>query len=248
MRLNNIVTPAKAGVWSILKRCRMPACAGMTMLLLLTPALAEEEKPSTYSPDFCEFSVTFPAEPYITERCDDDTPDKCYHQVSFTKVYDMESTVNFRIICSPIDESVHDHYSAEVMEATLRAMTKHSIVKTFDTSFRTEEGYKQAGLVGEGKSGALPTVYLAQLWIGKQSAFSVEAEMIGEPHEKADALFRDVLRSAHFLTPEEMAAKQPAVKEDQESDEDKADKKTKDKKAEEKPGEKPEEKPEEKKE
>jgi hypothetical protein len=197
----------------------------VALLVPLAAHAAEEKKPSTYSPDYCEFSATFPSDPFISQHCDTDTPDKCYKQISYTQVFDMESTITFHVICSPITKDIFDHYSAEVMSATLRAMTKHSVVKTFDTSFRTEEGYKQAGLVGEGEAGSLPTVYLAQLWIGKQSAFSVEAEMIGTAHEKADKLFSEVLKSVHYLTPEEMAAKAPEPKEDKESDETKAQKK-----------------------
>ncbi|MGB4057574.1 MAG: hypothetical protein WBK77_05780 [Alphaproteobacteria bacterium] len=208
---------------------RMPAFAGMTIALFSFYAHAQDAAPTpvTYSPPPCEFSVTFPSAPYTTRRCDEIETEKCYDQTSYTQVYDMASTVNFRVICNPIDEGVYDHYSDQVMEATLKAMTKHSVVKTFDASFRTKDGYKQAGLVGEGKTGTLPTLYIAQLWIGKKSALSVEAELIGEPEQKADELFRDIIKSVHYVND-----KQPPEKES------KADKKE----------EKPEEQKEEKKE
>ncbi len=167
-------------------------------------ATGHAQPPSTYQPDFCEFSVTFPEEPYKTRRCDEDGGAKCYDQVSYTQVYDMSSTVNFRVICNAVGEDVKKSYSGEVMQATLRAMTDRSVVKTFDTSFREEEDYKQAGLVGEGKSGRTPTIYIAQLWIGEQSALSVEAELIGEASDKADALFSEILRSVRYDTGEEI--------------------------------------------
>ena len=184
------------------------------LIMLIAPLsamAAEETAPFTYSPPACEFAITFPASPYTSRRCDSEDKSRCYDLISYTKVYDMASTVNFRTTCNPIDETIYSHYSAEVMEATLRAMTNRSVVKTFDTSFRTEDGYKQAGLVGEGKSGAMPTVYIAQIWIGHGSAFSVEAEMIGEAHEDADKLLSDVLRSVHYLTDEERKAKLPGA-------------------------------------
>jgi hypothetical protein len=192
------------------------------LVLVSTPAFAapdttndEPKVPATYSPPHCEFAVTFPSAPYTSRRCDDENDsNKCYDLISFTQVYDMESTVNFRVTCNPIDTSVYEYYSAEVMEATLRAMTNRSVVKTFDTSFRTEDGFKQAGLVGEGKSGTLPTIYIAQLWIGRGSAFSVEAEMIGESHEKADILLSEILKSVHYLTDEEKKAKNADAKEE----------------------------------
>ena len=43
--------------------------------------------------------------------------------------------------------------------------------------------------------GRTSTIYIAQLWIGKKSAFSVEAEVIGEGVDDADKLFSDILRS-----------------------------------------------------
>ncbi len=171
----------------------------ITTLLILSSRPAHAQEPSSYSPEHCEFTITFPSEPYKTRRCDDQAKQEtCYDQISYTKVYGLSSTVNFRVICNPINEEVYSHYSGEVMEATLKAMTNRSVVQTFDTSFREEEHFKQAGLVGEGLSGRTSTIYIAQLWIGKTSAFSVEAELIGEAAETPDKLFSDVLRSVKF--------------------------------------------------
>lgn len=216
-KINNTVMPVQAGIRQL---GHLPAFAGLTLLLsglifLVTPALAAEasaespakaeetttdtDKLATYSPDFCEFSVTFPGEPYTVQRCDVNDEKKCYDMISYTQVYDMTTTVNFRVLCSPVDPSLYKTYSAEVMGATLKAMTDRSVIKTYDTSFREEEaGYKQAGLVGEGQSGITSTLYIAQLWIGKQSAFSMEAELVGDTHDKADKLLSDVLKSVHF--------------------------------------------------
>ena len=175
------------------------------LLLLPTLALAEEKAPSTYSPDFCEFSVTFPSEPYKSRNCEGGDKDRCYDLISYTQVYELSSTVNFRIICNPIGDEILDAYSPEVMQATLKAMTKNSVVEEYNTSFREEDKYKQAGLVGEGLVGRTPTIYIAQLWIGEKSALSVEAELIGEPMEGADTLFRDVLASVGHLDDVAMA-------------------------------------------
>ena len=175
----------------------------LVLLLLILPVAAyaaedEEGKLHTYSPDFCEFTISFPSEPYTSRRCENElSKDRCYDLVSYTQVYDLSSTVNFRVICNPVGDDVIKSYSEEVMKATLRAMTKKSVVSEYNTSFREEESgkYKQAGLVGEGLSGRTPTIYIAQLWIGEKSAFSLEAELIGEPDEGPDELFRNVLMS-----------------------------------------------------
>ena len=199
---------------------RLRRLSGMTILFLLaaiTTSNAAEEAaaPVIYSPPPCEFSVTFPGEPYKTQQCEDESKkDTCFEKISYTQVYQLSSTVNFRVICNPIGEDVIETYSGSVMEKTLQAMTKDSVVQTYETSFREEKDYKQAGLVGEGKVGRLPTIYIAQLWIGKKSALSVEAEMIGEADDKADTLFSEVLRSIHYAVndkqeePEKVEAKQ----------------------------------------
>ena len=165
------------------------------------PAEKEEEPDPrvTYSPDFCEFEITFPDDPYTVRRCEDpQTKERCFDLVSYTQVYEMASTVNFRVICNPVDESVYDDYSVDVMEATLQAMTKDSMVEGHRSSVREEEHFKQAGLVGEGKVGKMPTIYIAQLWIGKHSAFTVEAELIGQAHDTADKLFSDILKTVKY--------------------------------------------------
>lgn len=182
------------------------------LALLLFPLAAQaqekEKKESVYKPEFCEFSVTFPEEPYKTHRCDGEDNKKCYDLVSYTQVFELDATVNFRVICNPVDNKVRETYSGDVMKATLQAMTRDSVVKTFETTFREEKEYKQAGLVGEGNMGRTPTIYIAQLWIGNHSALSVEAELIGENSDPADELFSRILKSVRY-TATETADKPP---------------------------------------
>jgi hypothetical protein len=189
----------------------------LALMTFAFPAFAAEEAPTptTYSPEFCEFTTVFPGEPYNSRKCDGDDPSKCYDQITYTQVYELSSTVNFRVLCSPISEDVIKNYSGEIMEATLKAMTEGTVVKTFDTSFRETEDYKQAGLVGEGLTGKLPTIYIAQLWIGKQSALSVEAELIGAQNPAADQLFSDVLKSISHTGVKKAEEAKPAETEEE---------------------------------
>lgn len=153
-----------------------------------------------YSPEHCEFSVAFPTEPYVIERCDGgENRDECYEQVNYTQTFGIQATVGFRVICNKIGSDIKDKYDQAVMVATLQEMTKKSVVNTFNTTFNVEKDgrYKVAGLVGEGKAGITPSMFIAQMWIGESSALTIEAELIGEPLADADALFRDVLRSVY---------------------------------------------------
>jgi hypothetical protein len=171
----------------------------IALLALALPNMVRaQEMSAVYSPEHCDFSIAFPEEPYSVRRCDDEDEKKCYDLVSFTKVYELNTTVNFKVICNAVGKEVHEQYSGDIMKATLRAMTKDSVVKTFDASFRETENYKQAGLVGEGQVGRTPTIYIGQLWISPTSALSVEAELIGESFDAADTLYSDILKSVHY--------------------------------------------------
>lgn len=184
-------------------------------------ALAEDayEEAHTYAPDFCEFTITFPTAPYTTRRCDEKKQGECYDQISYTQVYDLEATVNFRVICNPIGKDIKNAYDGEVMTATLRAMTKDTVVETFETAFREEEHYKQAGLIGEGKVGRTPTIYIAQIWIGEHSAMTVEAELIGDAHDQADKLYSEVLKSLGYIDKKEKAENDKASSKEQSASE-----------------------------
>ncbi|MCC6598231.1 MAG: hypothetical protein IT559_05540 [Alphaproteobacteria bacterium] len=151
-----------------------------------------------YSPEHCEFEVRFPEAPALSSRCDDDSGKRCYDLISYTQVYELSSTVSFRVICNPIDAGINKQYNAEVMKATLKAMTQGKLLQSFNSDFREEKGFKQAGLVGEGLVGRTPTIYIAQLWIGQHSALSVEAELIGEANDEADKLYSDILRTVRY--------------------------------------------------
>ena len=54
---------------------------------------------------------------------------------------------------------------------------------------------KVASLSGSGKTGLNENIYVAELWIGRNSVFTIEAELIGEHHESADQAFGSILQS-----------------------------------------------------
>ncbi|MCI5060445.1 MAG: hypothetical protein MRY79_05160, partial [Alphaproteobacteria bacterium] len=51
----------------------------------------EEENPGLYAPEFCDFEVVFPEEPFISRKCppgESRNSDKCFDKVTYTMVYD----------------------------------------------------------------------------------------------------------------------------------------------------------------
>ncbi len=176
--------------------------ASLCTLSICSSAFAQETKTKLdtpeYSPDFCEFTATFPEEPYKTHKCEGDDKSTCYDLISFTKVFDLSATLSVEIICNPSTTAMYKEFTPEVMETTVRAMTKDSVLEAYEVRSRQDEQYRQAGLLGRGKKGLDETIYIAQLWIAQGSIMSVEAEISGDQIPEADKMFADILSSIGY--------------------------------------------------
>jgi len=163
--------------------------------------LPPKEMTHIYSPDMCEFTAGFPEEPLISERCDGgENKDECYNQASFTRTFGITSTVDVKVICNEVDAGIKNKYKEDIMIKTLEAMSAATIDEQYNVNYSEDEQgrYKMANLVGEVTVGMSSGIYLAQMWIGDRSAMTVEAQLIGDPLEESDAMFRDILRSIRF--------------------------------------------------
>ena len=179
---------------------------GMTIFvlfisLLFSSSVHAQQKLETpeYSPDYCQFTAKFPEEPYITHRCDREDKDSCYNLISYTKVFELSSSIRVEIICNPATPAMYEQFTPKVMETTVRAMTKGSVIEAHEINTRQEDQYRQTGLLGRGRKGLDDTIYIAQLWIAENSIMSVEAELIGAQSEESDQHFADILRNIGFV-------------------------------------------------
>lgn len=167
---------------------------------LCTSAIAQDEPQrldtQKYSPDYCEFTATFPEKPFITNSCENaEDKSTCFNLISYTKVFVLSASVQVEIICNPSTPAMYTEFTPEVMENTVRAMTKETVIEAYEVNTRQDENYRQTGLVGRGRKGLDETMYIAQLWIGQNSIMSVEAELSGEQIDEADELFAKILGS-----------------------------------------------------
>lgn len=161
-----------------------------------------KEMAHIYGPEFCEFQAGFPEEPLIAEQCDDkDGEKKCYNQVTYTRTFGLNATIYASVICNAIDQNVKNNYDKDVMVKTLTLMSDDNLKGEYHTNFSEDEDghYKMANLVGETMMGMSNGLYLAQMWIGEKSAMTVEMQLMGEPLEEADGMFRDILRSVKYI-------------------------------------------------
>lgn len=188
---------------------RVLAVFAVIALLSIAPVNAEDQKPAEektetpvkdpkdksyrFAPDFCDFEITFPETPGIAKKC---IPDGgCYDVNSYTMVYDLQTTVDISVTCNPSTPAAYERYTEGVMKAALAGMIETRNLQDYDTQYQVFENTKSGSLTGTGISGKSEKIYSAQLWIGKNSIFTVQAELIGQAHDKADASFRDILQS-----------------------------------------------------
>ncbi|NCC21664.1 MAG: hypothetical protein EOM26_04280 [Alphaproteobacteria bacterium] len=181
--MNNTFTTALAG-----------AALLFAALFVPTSAHAEEKNAGhTWSPEVCDFAVTFPEAPYASRKCPDGR--RCYEASNFTKVFGMHSTVNFRVTCNKAEPGMFERYDGGSMKAVLRGMADANGLANSNAGFQEYDDAKVASLTGTGQVGRTPMIYAAQLWIGESSVFTIEGELIGEDAGPADALFSDVISS-----------------------------------------------------
>ncbi len=163
-------------------------------LFALFPSAAFAQESFTYQPEYCDFIANFPEEPVISEKCESEDDDAtCFKLVSFTKVIEMSSTVRVDIICNPASPEMFDFFQPEIMEKTVREMTKDTVIESYRVDSVTEENFRQTGLIGKAQKGLDDSLYLAQLWVSPHSIMSVEAELSGAHLEEADKLFATIL-------------------------------------------------------
>lgn len=167
-------------------------------LLLSSPALAE---PFTYAPEGCEFKVAFPEKPYITQKCTSGADKKCEEIVSYTKVVDIETSVNFRVICSPATAAQVADYSDEDMRGTVEQMMTDANLEPNEADVVEEDGIRSATVVTIAERGEREIFYTAQIWVGEKSIMSLEGDMSGPQNEAADKIFTEILKNTSPIGP-----------------------------------------------
>jgi hypothetical protein len=168
---------------------------------------AEEQEPSDlipladgksyrYAPDYCDFEITFPEKPQIMEKC---IPgDECFTLYSYTMVYDLQTTVDVSVTCNPSSEANYERYTQNVVKAALAGMVDEKKLEEHSIRYDQQENYRSGGISGSGKTGQQDKIYTGQLWVGKNSVFTVQAELIGGEHVVADESFGIILSSIQY--------------------------------------------------
>jgi hypothetical protein len=129
----------------------------------------------------------------------------------------MDTSIRINTTCNAAEPGMLEKYSGEVMKFTLQTMAKDN-TDDYQTGFNDHGIAKQAVLLGNKKMpDGTERLYMAQIWIGKTSVFTIEGEvMAGTEANETDIVFGNIFKS---IRPEswddEIAAKQDAAKADE---------------------------------
>lgn len=165
--------------------------------------------PYTYSPDNCEFQITFPEKPFIEKKCEKNATN-CVEVVSYTKAVGTEASTHFRVTCNAIEASESAKYTTEIIEETLNQLVKSNNLVPYNSQSSDKNGYKSASTISLSERNGKPLIYNGQIWLGQTSMFTVEAEMIGHQNDEIQKTFASILKNTYpkNLKPAEEAPKQ----------------------------------------
>lgn len=167
----------------------------LALVILLSSGAVAQAEPFTYGPDTCDFKITYPEKPFIEEKCVGEDKKECTEVVTYTKVISVDSSVNVRITCSEKPAKELERYSLEVMQETLKQMLAEANLSSDAIETSDENGIKSAAAVSAGTRADRDIIYTGQIWVGKKSLFTLEADMTGAQHDEADKLFSEILKS-----------------------------------------------------
>lgn len=167
------------------------------LVLMLTIPLTAHAEDVTYTTDSCEFEITFPEAPITDNQCDEKGRN-CFSETSYTKVYDLATTITYNVTCNPAGEDAYTRYSEPVIATTLKGMAARHNLDTGSSEIvlrDVPDEARIASLTGQGRAGGQDKIYVGQIWVGRSSVMSVEAEMIGADVEPARGDFIHILQS-----------------------------------------------------
>jgi hypothetical protein len=163
------------------------------VIAIASPAFAA---PYTYGPDNCEFQITFPEKPFIEKKCGQSVTD-CAEVATYTKAVGTDSSTNFRVSCNPLSAAEVEKYTTDIIQETLNQLVKSNNLTPYNSQTSDKDGYKSASTISLSERDGKPLIYNGQIWIGKKSMFTVEAEMLGSKNEDVEKAFVSIMRNTY---------------------------------------------------
>lgn len=152
--------------------------------------------PYTYGPDDCEFQITFPEKPFIEKKCGQNA-NSCTEVATFTKAVGAEASTNFRVTCNPLAATEIEKYTPAIIEETLNQLVKSNNLVPYNSQSSDKDGYKSASSISLSQRDGKALIYNGQIWIGKKSMFTIEAEMVGPTNDIVEQTFVSIMRNTY---------------------------------------------------
>jgi len=193
------------------------------LIMLFAFFLALPAQAFEHTPDFCEFHMSFPEAPSTAMACNPENDKDCYHVAHFNRVYALDSALSVTATCNKAEAGMLERYNGEVMTFTLQAMSRDK-VEDPQVGFNDHGVAKQAVLIG-GRTAqdGTESVYMAQIWIGKESVFTIEGDVTGASNDEADLLLSTIMGSIRHKSwakePGAETAAQPTEKQEEKAKE-----------------------------
>jgi len=160
--------------------------------------ISAQAEPFTYAPDFCDMQVTFPEKPFIETKCLNAGAERnCTDIVTFKKIAPPDASVNFRVTCVEYTPEELATYTNEIVEKTLEKLLSDQGFEAYDVSSDDVDDVRRSTTMSVGTKDNIPYIYSGQIWIGKKSMFTIEAQMKGDKNDDIEATFANILRETY---------------------------------------------------
>lgn len=180
----------------MMRTLNLPPLAALVALsalaALITPASAD---PFVYDTEECGFTITLPNPPSAMTRCEGSENKRCYEALTYNQTFPDNGNLKMDIICSDVTPKITAIYTPQLMEKTLEAMASSYSVTQDDVSHHNTDTYKHASLIGASKDKDKDHLFIAQLWMNNQSAFSIQTHITGPHSKESDTLLSHILHS-----------------------------------------------------
>ncbi|MCB1557795.1 MAG: hypothetical protein KDJ50_02590 [Alphaproteobacteria bacterium] len=173
--------------------------AALSLSLICSSFGIANAEPYVYAPDNCEMRIAFPEQPTIEKKCQANKEKvDCHEVLTYKKIAPPDASVTVRVTCVEYNKEDLETYTPPVVEQTLNQLLKDQGLEPFDIQSGEVGDMRRSTSLSIGTSDdGIAYMYSGQIWIGKTSLFTLEANMKGPEEKSIEADFVSILRETY---------------------------------------------------
>lgn len=173
----------------------MKLLKSLLVLCALLPFQAHaESKEYTYDKEHCDFKMTFPEQPVLSERCDAGKLN-CVELVTYNFAVDLESAISVRMTCKKSTKEKYDLINILDLKAMAEKLATDAGTVPYSLNSDGEKLFKNSVVVAFEPKGERERMFIGQYWLSHNSMMTVEIENSGKKNKDADKLMAKLLSS-----------------------------------------------------